>query len=281
MSKVFLFADYSQAEARVVAWAGPIPPMKTWFQTGEDIHLNVAKLIGRVVDEHHLHDKMPRVRDKITGELVRLWHKPWEDLTDGDVERQISKSTVHGNNYDMGPKKFSIVTGLPEKVAAIVQDIYHGLFPQIRGNYHRWIKEQLHGNRTIINPWGWRRVFYDIYGPILERAAYAWYPQSTIGLLNIQTLNRACMLFTQGSETQILSPSNIRKMGMDVQLQAHDSIGVVTEDDERIIADTAREIQKLGQHTFLIKGEELVIPLDFKIGPSWGDQVKYKIPDAA
>src|SRR6266576_5404068 len=194
MGKVFLFADYSQAEARVVSYAGPVPPMRTWFRDGVDIHLEVAKLIGRAVDEHKLHDVMPRVRHKKTKELVRLWHKPWSDLNADDVERDISKQTVHGNNYDMGPKKFAIVTGLPEKIASIVQSIYHGLFPQIRENYHTWIKDQLRCDTTITNPWGWRRTFYDIYGPELERAAYAWYPQSTIGLLNIQTLDRCCEL---------------------------------------------------------------------------------------
>lgn len=277
MSKVFLFADYSQAEARVVAWAGPVPPMRTWFQNNVDIHLEVAKLIGRAVDEHHLHDKMPRVRHRKTGEFIHLWAKPWEDLNDDDVERQISKSTVHGNNYDMGPKKFAYVTGLPEKVAAIVQDIYHGLFPQIRGNYHKWIKDQLLGNRTITNPWGWRRTFYDIYGPILERAAYAWYPQSTVGLLNIQTLRRCCEIFNNNN-TQIFTPNNIKNMGMDVQLQVHDSVGVVIEDNKDVIMETALAIKKLAEHTFLIKGEELVIPIDFKVGGSWGDQHKYYIP---
>lgn len=280
MAKVFLFADYSQAEARIVSWAGPIPPMKTWFQQDVDIHLEVAKLIGHAVDEHKLQDKMPKIRNK-KGQLIRLWgNKDWKDLNNEDAERQTAKSCVHGNNYDMGPKKFAFVTGLPEKVAALVQDIYHGLFPQIRSGYHKWIEDQLLKNRTIYNPWGWRRTFYDIYGPELRRAAYAWYPQSTIGLLNIQTLVRCSEVFSSHRhEAQILSPAALRNMGLDVQLQVHDSVGVVIDDDEHLIADAARHIRQLGQHTFLIKGEELVIPLDFKIGPSWGDQVKYKIPE--
>jgi len=263
---VFLFADYSQAEARVVAWAGPIPPMRTWFRTGEDIHLNVAKLIGRAVYEHKL--QMPH----------GLWSKPWEDLVKKDPERQVAKNTVHGNNYDMGPQKFGYITGLPFKHARLVQDIYHQLFPEIRGNYHRWIKESLKQNRTLQNPWDWKRTFYDIYGPELERAAYAWYPQSTIGLLTIRTLVRCCEVFKKElPESLLLTPTNIRRMGMDVQLQLHDNIGVSLPDDSTLIRDAARRIKEIGEYPLMIKGEELVIPMDFKVGPSWGDQKDYYV----
>lgn len=267
LNKVFLFADYSQAEARVVAWAGPIPAMRTWFTTGEDIHLNVARLIGRIVHENKL--VMPH----------GLWTKPWQEIDRKDVERQYAKNTVHGNNYDMGAIKFGLITGLPLKYARIVQDIYHSIFPEIRGNYHRWIRDELNRDRTLTNPQGWKRTFYDAYGSELERAAYAWYPQSTIGLLTIRTLTHVCEVFTQDlPEAKVLSPSAIRKMGLDVQLQVHDSIGVVLPDDPTLVADAARLIKKIGEHPLMIKGEVLIVPMDFKVGPSWGDQHDYIIP---
>ena len=267
LNQVFLFADYSQAEARVVAWAGPIPAMKTWFTTGEDIHLNVARLIGRVVNENKL--ELPH----------GLWKKPWQEIVKKDVERQYAKNTVHGNNYDMGAIKFGLITGLPLKYARLVQDIYHSIFPEIRGNYHKWVRDELGRDRTLTNPQGWKRTFYDIQSSDLERAAYAWYPQSTIGLLTIRTLTHVCEVFAQNlSAATILSPTNIRKMGLDVQLQVHDSIGVVLPDDPTVVAEAARLIKKIGEHPLMIKGETLVVPMDFKIGPSWGDQHDYVIP---
>ncbi len=267
MKKVFLFGDYSQAEARVVAWAGPIPSMRTWFQTEQDIHLNVAKLIGKVVNEHKL--------DLPHG----LWKKPWQELTRKDKERQYAKNTVHGNNYDMGAIKFGFITGLPLKYARIVQDIYHALFPEIRGNYHHWIKEELRRDRTLTNPFNWKRTFYDIYGPELERSAYAWYPQSTIGLLTIRTLTHVCEVFAKDlRDAEVLTPQKIRAMGMDVQLQVHDSVGVVLPDDPALVAEAASTIRRIAEYPLMIKGEELIVPMDFKVGPTWGDQKEYVCP---
>ena len=240
--------------------------MRTWFQTGEDVHFNVAKLIGQAVNTHAL--KMPH----------GLWAKPWQELTMEDKERQVAKNTVHGNNYDMGAIKFGYITGLPLKYARMVQDIYHSLFPEIRGNYHRWIRDELARDRTLHNPLGWKRTFYDIYGNELERAAYAWYPQSTIGLLMIRTLCEVCEIFKQSlPEALVLTPENIRRQGMDVQLEIHDEIGVVLPDDASLIREAALTIKRLGEYPLMIKGEPLVVPMDFKTGKNWGERVKYKL----
>lgn len=272
MSKVWLFGDYSQAEVRVAAWAGPIPSMKTWFERGEDIHLNVAKLIGQTVEKHGI--QLPR----------NLWRrKPWQELDahdplDHDNERDLAKRTVHANTNGQGPVQFAVITGLPIKYATIVQDVYHTLFPEIRGNYHRWIREQLQTTRTLTNPLGWKRTFYDIYGPALEREAYAWYPQSTIGLLTVRTWRRCCEAFRDViPEPRILTPSTIRSMGYDLQLQVHDSIGVCLENNSQNLAIAARTIKKIAEYPMMIKGEVLIVPMEFKIGPSWGELHEYNI----
>ena len=262
--------DYSQAEVRVAAWAGPIPSMKTWFERGEDIHLNVAKLIGQTVEKHNI--KLPR----------NLWQrKPWQELDahdplDHDNERDLAKRTVHANTNGQGPIQFGIITGLPVKYATIVQDVYHALFPEIRGNYHRWIRKQLQTTRTLTNPLGWKRTFYDIYGPALEREAYAWYPQSTIGLLTVRTWRRCCEAFAR-ERPRLLTPANIRAMGFDLQLQVHDSIGVVLDDDPGVIREAALKIKSIAEYPMVIKGETLVVPMDFKVGPSWGQLKEYVI----
>lgn len=270
--QIFLFGDYSQAEVRVSAWAGPIPAMKSWFEAGEDIHLNVAKMIGKVVEEHKI--TLPR----------NLWRrKPWQELskkdpTDYANERDLAKRTVHANTNGQGPIQFGIITGLPVKYATIVQEVYHSLFPEIRGNYHRWIIEQLRTTRTLTNPLGWRRTFYDIYGPALEREAFAWYPQSTIGLLTIRTYRHVCELFRDSiPKAKVQTPTRIREMGLDVQLQVHDSIGVVLPNDPTLVADAARAIKKIAEYPLMIKGEILIVPMDFKTGESWGDLKDYEL----
>lgn len=272
MNEIWLFGDYSQAEVRVAAWAGPVPSMKTWFERGEDVHLNVAKLIGQTVEKHKI--KLPR----------GLWaRKPWQELNkhdqmDHDNERDLAKRTVHANTNGMGPVQFGVITGLPVRYANIVQEVYHSIFPEIHANYHAWIIEQLRSTRTLTNPLGWKRTFYDIYGPALEREAFAWYPQSTIGLLTIRTFRLVCELFKSDiPEAKIQTPSRIREMGLDVQLQVHDAIGVVLPNDPTLVRDTVKAIRSIAEYPLLIKGETLIVPMDFKTGPSWGELKDYEL----
>lgn len=256
--KVWLFADYSQAENRIVAWAGPVPLMKEWFIKGEDIHLNTAKIIGRTVQENNI--QMPH----------KLFTKPYSSLTKEDKkERYIGKQTNHANNYGLGEITFAARTGLPRKFAGIVQDIYFKNFPEVRTGYQAWIISQLNKTRTLINPLGWKRTFYDIYGPELERAAFAWYPQSTIGLMLIRALRRLCEIIKVPIKNMLWTPRNIGSLGLDIQLQVHDSIGVVTEEDK--VEQTALIIKDIMESPIMIRDEPLVIPVDFKYGPSWGD----------
>lgn len=270
--QIFLQGDYSQAEIRVAAWAGPVPSLKTWFQNDEDVHINVARLIGKTIEENRV--PMPR----------KLWQRKPYALLDADIEedhdneRDLAKRTVHANTNGMGEVQFSIITGVPVRYARLLQEIYHGLFPEIRGNYHRWIREQLQESRILVNPLGWKRKFYDIYGPALEREAYAWYPQSTIGLLTLRTYVKACTFFERElPEATIWTPRNIRSMGFDVQLEVHDSLMICLPADETLVRDTARELKKLAEHPMTIKGDVLVVPMDFKTGPSWGELKKLRV----
>lgn len=269
MKKVWINADYSQAEARVVAWKGPVPALKTWFIEGADVHLNVAKMIARVVQAGKL--KLPR--NLFTG-------KPWDSYTADDPERQLAKNCVHGNNYGLGPVKFGLMTGLPKNAAEMVQNIYFSIFPEIKTGYQAGIRAAIDRDRTIVlpEPLCWKRTFYDIAGDELYRAAYAAYAQSTIGGKLVRLWTRLSHLFEETlPEGQLATPSNIRKMGLDVRLNVHDSVGVVVPNDEVVIEHTCRIIKKLGEEPLIINGESLVIPMDFKVGPNFGDLKKYKL----
>jgi len=267
--KVWVFGDYKQAEAMVVAWRGPVPFLKTWFEQKKDVHINVAKMIGKIVQDSKL--QMPS----------KLWMTcPWQEIPKESKERELSKRTVHANNYDMGVMKYSLITGLPVKYARMLQDMYHSLFPEIRGNYHRWIREELIKTHTLENPLGWRRRFYDLikYGTVDQdvlRKGYAWYPQSTVGLMTIKWWYRVCEIFKENLPEAIMTPTNIRRQGLDVQLQVHDSIGAVVPDDRESIDYAVKKMDELGSIPLLINNEILDIPRDFKIGDSWGTLKDY------
>lgn len=259
----------SQAEARVVAWAGPVPALRQWFTQGVDVHLEMAKLIGKTVQENRI--KLPK-------NLFAT--KPYQEFTRKDPERQLAKNTIHGNNYGLGPRKFALITGLPEKFAGVIQDIYFSLVPEIKSGYQSWIISQLKRDRTITLPQGWKRTFYDAYGPDLERAAFAFYGQGTIGLLLIETLSLLCECFQNVSNTQgldrLATPQNIKSRGLDVQLQVHDSVGVVCEDDPGVVKWVVNKIRELGERPLSIRGDTLTVPMDFKIGPNWGELKDYE-----
>jgi DNA polymerase I-like protein with 3'-5' exonuclease and polymerase domains len=266
--RVWISADYSQAEARVVAWFGPVPLLKQWFLTGEDVHTNVAKMISRVVQLQHI--RMP-------GNLFAKY--PWESVPKDSEERQVAKTTVHGNNYDMGAQKFALVTGLPLEHATVLQNIYHSQFPEIRENYQKGIRERIQRTRTLQTPQGRRIVFYDLLSEELYREAYAWLPQSTVGDLTTKWFIRCCQHFNKAQDLGLgrWLPGNIRACGFNVKIQVHDSLMVSVPNDRDVIMYTARKMKEYGEMPLLINGEILTIPVDFKIGPSWGELEDLKI----
>lgn len=263
---VWISGDYSQAEARVVAWRGPVSTLKTWFTLGDDVHTSVAKMIARVVQENKI--QMPR------GLFAS---KHWNTYGKGDPERDTAKNTVHGNNYGLGVQKFAYMTGLPTKYAGILQGIYHGLIPDIRLKYHKWIEDQVNKTGGFTTPMGRRRDFYDIRGPELYRAAYAGYAQSTIGDLLVNTLCEVCEIFeNEIPDGAVSTPEKIRSMGFDVRLQLHDNVNVIVPNDRETIEYAVKSIKRVAELPLVIEGETLVIPMDFKIGPTLGDLEDYK-----
>lgn len=266
MAKIWVFGDYSQAEARVVAWKGPVPSLRQWFTEGVDVHSQVARQIARFVQTRGI--KMPR---------NLFMTKPWDQYKKGDQERDLSKATVHGNNYGLGKRKFALLTGLPESYAGQVQDIYHHLFPEVRSNYQKGIGDELRKTRTLTTAQGWTRMFYDTWSDDLLRIAYAFYPQSTVGAMLVKTLVDVCEVFERDLGPGLLTPERIRARGMDCQLQIHDAVGVVTDDDPSTLRYTVQTIKRCAEHPLVINGEELVIPMDFKVGYSWGDLEDYKL----
>jgi len=259
MNKTWVFGDYAQAEPRIVAWAGPVPQLKAWFKEGKDVHTEVLRQISRVVQ---------------TGNIVlpnRLFaRKPWQDYGKEDTERNLAKNTVNGNNYGLGKRKFGLITGLPERYAEILQRIYFRLFPEVRTGYQAWIKSQL---PIITMPQGWPIQFYGRPDEEMERKAFSLYAQSTVGLLITKTLCDVCEHHPDAKG--IWTPQRIAAGGYPVQLQIHDAIGVPVADDPLAIREAVETISHYASQELIIKGEALVLPMDFRVGHSWGDLKPY------
>jgi hypothetical protein len=288
--RVWLFADYNQAESRVVAWKGPVPKLKQWYSEGVDVHVYVCRLIARTIQENKIQTPMNVDQPLFKG-------KHWQDFGRGDEEREISKRTVHAYNYGMGAGKFAIITGLTEEFATILLKIYSALFPEIRSNYHTWVESCIRKNRTIWmpEPVRFRKVFYDIIDDELMRSAYSCYPQCTVASMLNRTIATCCNIFRNDVKEELKdqwkawygeenwskwchlrdkgtrSPNAILWGGMDVRLNVHDAGGISLPDD----SDLVQWVIKIWRETaetpiHISETERLVIPVDFKIGKTWG-----------
>jgi uracil-DNA glycosylase family 4 len=154
--KVFVNADLSQAEARVVAWLAQEDRLIQVFRDGGDIHSRNA---------------------------AKIFRKAEVDVTAS--EREIAKRVIHASNYGMGPITFSRQAGVKVVEAKRLLNAYFAEFPRIK-LWHMSIDNQLRNTRTLVTPLGRRRTFFNRWDESLKKEAYAYIPQSTVAdLLNM------------------------------------------------------------------------------------------------
>jgi hypothetical protein len=302
MTRLWLFADYNQAESRLVAWKGPVPLLKKWYQEGVDVHAHVCRLIARVIQEN----KISTPLNVATG-MPLFKSKPYGEYAKGDEEREISKRVVHAYNYGMGADKMALITGVTIEFATILLKIYGTLFPEIKTNYHKWVEQSLKKSRTIWmpEPVRFRKVFWDdVSKEDVIRSAYSCYPQCTIGSMLKRTISITTNIFAEDEHEKFKeqwcawygannydtwrrnlarndrSPTSILWSGFDVRLNVHDAGGISVPDDPDLIRWVASIWKTVAETPIQINEKESVlIPVDFKLGTTWGaeDLKDYKL----
>ena len=148
--KVFINADLSQAEARVVAYLAAEERLIAAFNNGGDIHKKNAANIFKVKEK---------------------------EVTDD--QRQLAKKVVHASNYGMGPRTFSKQAGISEKDATRLLNQYFSTYPRIKF-WHTQVQDTLQRTREVSTPTGRRRIFYNRFKDGLLRETLAYVPQSTV-----------------------------------------------------------------------------------------------------
>lgn len=235
---VFIEADMSQAEARIVALLGKderaLELFDSYDKTGSpeyDIHRVTASWIF---------NKTPK---EVTYE-----------------ERQLGKAVRHAGNYDMGKHRLAIMAQISEWRANKILTAFHDSSPNVRQIFHRDIQEYLRtNNRVLINPYGRPRQFLNKWGDELFKEAYADLPQSTVP----DSLKRA----------MIRMRSEIPCYGKHwfFCMESHDSFTALVREEvyERfcVLAKSLMETPIDFSKCTLGRGQ-LVIPSEFKIGRS-------------
>jgi len=149
--RLFVEADLSQAEARIVAYLAREEKLIRLFEEGGDIHSQVAEWVG--------------------------------------VPRGLAKRLVHASNYGIGVRTFAHHAGIKEGQAREALQKYFDTFPRIR-MWQLQIQADLSKSRILETPMGRKRVFFGRWGEQLFREAYSFIPQSTVAdVLNLALIN--------------------------------------------------------------------------------------------
>lgn len=165
---VLMNVDLSQAETRVVALLSDDEFLLQMFKEGRDIHKYTA-MIGLGMSEESA-----------------------SKLTKDSPERFLGKKLRHAGAYDMQALRFrdtvnsdahtfGINIRLTKSLAETALILFHRASPQIRGKFHKDVKDVLTKTRILQNPFGRRRTFMSRLDDDMFREGYAYIPQSTIG----------------------------------------------------------------------------------------------------
>jgi DNA polymerase-1 len=171
--KIFVNADLSQAEARVVAYLASDERLIKVFESGGDIHCKNAAGIFR----------------KSEGEVT-------------SEERELAKRVIHASHYGMGPITFAKTAQIPVANAKRLLNLYFSEYPRIK-IWHMQVAAQVRKTRTLTTPFGRKRTFFNRWSESLVKEALAYVPQSTVAdLLNLG-LRRLYAIY-KGTDTNLL-----------------------------------------------------------------------------
>lgn len=239
--------DYAQAEAMVVSWLAGDEQAKAAFREGKDTHSLVATMLFDVSYEWMIENKK---KDK----KAKLY-------------RQTSKPVKHGVNYGMGPK-ILYINMLKQDLPYTYSDAKKLLGTMKRKSpaitaWHISIQNKLRTTRQLTTPFGYTRTFQGLLTDSVFRDAYAFIPQSTVGYM----LNKAWLEI-------------YKKLGneVDILLNVYDSLVMqYKERPKQDELDLLHAVQDLMLIPITIKGEELIIPVDCKVGTRLGSLEDLKL----
>lgn len=225
---VILEADLSGADALVVAREANDLELETDIISGIDLH---SKNAGDLFP-----DLFPKLQK---GSAKR------HEL------RQSTKQGVHATNYGAVAKTLAQILGWNIREADTFQTRWFTRHPGIY-QWHRRTERQLSKDRTIHNPYGYRRIYFDRIESVLPQAL-AWTPQSTVA----ETCMRGWARLIELSYVEML-------------LQVHDSL--VFQIPEALFPSKVAEISRALHNPIPYPDRPLIIPWKIKASrKSWGD----------
>ena len=239
----FVYRDYSQAEARVVAYISRASGLIELFEDPtRDVHKENAS---------------------------RIFGVPVEKVT--DEQRYNAKRGVHAFNYGMEDDQFVRVvnqafrdTGyrMNHSTARRIREGYFMLYPEIKENFWKGVERELRQSRILTNAFGRKRIFFGRWDEKLLRDAYSYRPQATVGDLCCKALVRCYY------EIELGRPD----LQAHLLLNVHDSL--LMQCPVEHAEEVARLMEECMRIPITIEGSTFFIPTDSKVGFNWANRPK-------
>lgn len=249
---ILIAADLSMAEAREVAWNAQDHTLMKLFLEGWDVHWEKTKRIFSFPPGLEL-DKNKLISDIYTSEAHPM-----------SFYRDLGKTVVHAGNYGMGAGMLQLIlirqgVWLEEALCKKLLEADRRANP-ITVRWQEEIREQIRATRTLSTPLGDTRIFRGRINTNLFNSAIAFIPQSTVG--------RILEVGTQAVTDDLGEYLNIL-------LNVHDEL--IVQAKEKDVDWLIPEIKKRLEIPHVVKGQELIIPADIKLGYNWKELKDYKI----
>lgn len=251
--KIMIAADYRQAEAMIVAWESEDLQLINAFLEGKDVHWIKAQDLfeipeGIIYIKETGHEVM--FRDRFTGEEHSL-----------EFLRDLGKVAKHAGNYGEGPYRLQgqlAASGFHLPFAACKKIILKVKGDPFVSTWQRRIREQIKATRTLISSFGRKKQFMGRINDGLFRAAYAFSPQNTVGEMTEVGIREVNEQFEY----------------IDCLMNVHDEL--ISQCDIGREQQAMRDIRSVMEQTIHIHDRPLTIPVDFRIGYSWGELKEVK-----
>jgi DNA polymerase I-like protein with 3'-5' exonuclease and polymerase domains len=224
-------------------------------------------------------------RDFHSSNVEAFFGLPYETIYDDARKktlnkpiRDIGKRVNHGANYNMGPDVLVDTMGeeqiyaaaallkLPRswtarEIASHLLSCFDKTYPVIRGDYQKWVKEQVLVSRMLVGALGWTRYCFD--DPSKSKPALNAYVAHSPQSLNAQVLNKAYMKVFYDIAMNPAYKDNFKLCA-----QIHDSILFQYREGHEYLAEMVRERMEIPITIKDIKGIErtFTVPAALKLG---------------
>ena len=235
---MFTEADLSGAESRVVAYlSGDLIGIKA-FESGENIHKKTASIVFNMSEEEVELDK------KKCEEEERETHSKYF------MAKKLRHSIEKGGTWFTVAEQLNISAAEAKKLVE--------LFYRMNPNLQRWFRDidkQLRANRTIVTPFGDRRIFFGHLGTQMLKDAAAHIAQDVVGKI-INTIIK-----------RLYYGICAERKDVEVLLQVHDSVLLQHLPESKDAVYNA--LVEASNVKVPYSGGYFTIPLTIKSGKDW------------